>query len=659
MPSLRPLFLVSLLLAGCADNGLKAGRTLIESGKTQEGLAQLQADTRKAPTDVLLRQYYYTERQLAITRWLADAKAALATGDLTRAQARLDDITQTDPHNAQMVPLRRALERGQGYDTALKAAQVALAAHRDEEAERSVQAVLKRAPDNAAALALLQRIHAEREKTAQVQKLAAEYDTQKVSLEFQNAPMRSVFDALSRESGLNFVFAPGVPLDSLITLFAKNTSIANAVTLLVEGNRLKYRVINEHSLLIAPEVPPAPPALAGGGEVMRAFYLTNVDPKKVGTLLQSLTAIKNLYVDDQLNLIIVRGNPQLVDTAARLIAMVDKAQPEVMLDVEVLEVSNDLVRNLGIQYPNQFTLLNVPPTASSVTTPTGTTVTTPTTTPLTLASLKGITLSKIAINNPALNLQDDSGDVKLLANPQIRVKNRDDAHIQIGEKVPVFNSSITPTGVISNSVSYLDVGLKLDVKPQVMLDNDVQIQLALEVSSILNQVNNNGTLAYQIGTRNATTTLRLADGETQIMAGLISDQDRSTANRIPGLGELPLLGRLFSNHLDSRHRTEIILLITPHVLRNLNLDEGGQTQFAVGEGGGASGAPETVPVFTSAAIPSVVPPPAPVPTSPASPQQPPTQPGTAVAPMLPPGFKFPPGFKLPPGVSLPPGMSQP
>lgn len=658
MPSLRPLFLVSLLLAGCADNGLKAGRTLIESGKTQEGLAQLQANTRKVPTDVTLRQYYYTERQLAITRWLADAKDALATGDLTRVQARLDDISQTDPHNAQMVPLRRALEHGQGYDTALKTAQVALAAHRDEEAERTVQTVLKRAPDNAAALALLQRIHAEREKTAPLRKLAAEYDTQKVSLEFQNAPMRSVFDALSRESGLNFVFAPGVPLDSLITLFAKNTSIANAVTLLVEGNRLKYRVINEHSLLIAPEVASAPPALTGGGEVMRAFYLTNVDPKKVGTLLQSLTSIKNLYVDDQLNLIIVRGNPQLVDTAARLIAMVDKAQPEVMLDVEVLEVSNDLVRNLGIQYPNQFTLLNVPPTASSVTTPTGTTVTTPTTTPLTLASLKGITLSKIAINNPALNLQDDSGDVKLLANPQIRVKNRDDAHIQIGEKVPVFNSSITPTGVISNSVSYLDVGLKLDVKPQVMLDNDVQIQLALEVSSILNQVNNNGTLAYQIGTRNATTTLRLADGETQIMAGLISDQDRSTANRIPGLGELPLLGRLFSNHLDSRHRTEIILLITPHVLRNLNLDEGGQTQFAVGEGGGASGAPENVPIFTSAAIPSAVPPPAPVPTAP-SPQQQPTQPGTVVAPMLPPGFKFPPGFKLPPGVSLPPGMSPP
>ena len=286
----------------------------------------------------------------------------------------------------------------------------------------------------------------------------------------------------------------------------------------------------------------------------------------------------------------------------------------------------------------------MPPSASSVTTPTGTTVTTPSTAPLTVESLMHIGPGRIAINNPALNLRDDLGNVKLLANPQIRVKNHDDAHIQIGEKVPVFTSNTTPTGVVSNSVSYLDVGLKLNVTPSVLLDSNVQIKLSLEVSSILNEVNNNGTLAYQIGTRNAETTLRLANGETQILAGLISDQDRSSANRVPGLGEIPLLGRLFSNNLDSHNRTEIILLITPHVLRNLNLAQAGPKTFAVGAG---SEPVASAPPYT---------PPRPLPTPPMAPMAPAPRPAPTANSPVPQSFRLPPGFKLPPGVKLPAGM---
>jgi len=487
--------LASLLVAGCADT-LQTDRALIESGKTQEGLARLAADTQKSPQDVSLRQYYYSAREAAVTRWLAQAKSALASGDSKQAAAMLDEVERADPHNPQAAALRHELAQGQGSDADLKAAQAAFAAKHYDEAEATLKARLQRVPQDAASRELMDKIRAERTQAAAQTALDPEYGKGKVSLEFQNAPLRSVFDVLSRQSGLSFAFAPGVPLDRPLTIFAKEIPIAEAITMLVEGNQLTRRALNSHTLLIGTEVPPPPPEPVGSGEVVHAFYLTNADAKQVASLLQSLIPFKNLDVDDSLNLLLVRGNAAQVASAARLISLVDLAQPEVMLEVEVLEVGSDLVRNLGIQYPNQFTLLNVPPSASSVTTPTGTTVTTPSPTPLTVESLLHISADKIAINNPALNLRDDLGKVKLLANPQIRVKNRNDAHVQIGEKVPVFTSSLTPTGVVSNSVSYLDVGLKLDVKPQVLLDDNVQIKLTLEVSSILNQVNNNGTLAY-------------------------------------------------------------------------------------------------------------------------------------------------------------------
>ena len=168
-----------------------------------------------------------------------------------------------------------------------------------------------------------------------------------------------------------------------------------------------------------------------------------------------------------------------------------------------------------------------------------------------------------------LNLRLEDGDTNVLASPRIRVRNREKAKIMIGSRVPVITNAVTPvstgTPVITGSVQYLDVGLKLDVEPDIHLDNEVVIKVALDVSSIIKEVPNaqSGTLAYEIGTRNANTVLRLKDGETQILAGLISDEDRKTASKVPGLGQMPVLGRLFSSHKDNGTKTEIVLSITP------------------------------------------------------------------------------------------------
>jgi general secretion pathway protein D len=169
-----------------------------------------------------------------------------------------------------------------------------------------------------------------------------------------------------------------------------------------------------------------------------------------------------------------------------------------------------------------------------------------------------------------LNMRQTDGITNVLANPRIRVRNREKAKVHIGDRVPVVTTTSTVSVGTSSSVSYLDVGLKLEVEPTIYLEGDVAMKVALEVSNIVKEVpTTGGGLAYQIGTRNASTLLRLKDGETQILAGLIQDEERSAVNRVPLIGELPVVGRLFSNNLENRNKSEIVLLITPRVVRNL------------------------------------------------------------------------------------------
>jgi len=288
---------------------------------------------------------------------------------------------------------------------------------------------------------------------------------------------------------------------------------------------------------------------------------------------------RDIFIDEKLNMMIIKDTPDAIRMAERLIESLDLAEPEVVLDVEVIEVSRGKLLELGVRFPDQvgYGLLSSSGDATTVYDASGNLVTT--------TQPKGSSLAPGVVNlfnkpkglrpyvtNPALllNLRDEAGDSNLLANPRIRVKNREKAKIHIGDKLPVFTTTSTANVGVSASVTYLDVGLKLDVEPSVQLDDEVTIKIGMEVSSIVKEIPGpSNSLAYQIGTRSAATVLRLKNGETQVLAGLISEEERSTANRLPGLGDLPVLGRLFSSQKDSRNKTEIVLLITPRIVRNI------------------------------------------------------------------------------------------
>ena len=231
-----------------------------------------------------------------------------------------------------------------------------------------------------------------------------------------------------------------------------------------------------------------------------------------------------------------------------------------MMEVEVLEITRSRLQQLGLRYPEQ---VSISPTALGADA-----------TSMVLGDFKGQNENTLKVSNTSLTLDMKrtltSGNI--LASPRIRARNHEKAKILIGQRVPVITNTVTPTTsqpVVTGSVQYVDVGLSLDVEPTVYMDNDVAIKVNLEVSTIIKEVTagQSGTLAYQIGTRNASTLLRLKDGETQILAGLINSAERTTADRIPGLGDMPIIGRLFGSKKNDGEKTEIVLSITPRIIR--------------------------------------------------------------------------------------------
>jgi general secretion pathway protein D len=571
-PTLTTLLIITL--AGCFGGKFDDGKRLLEEGKSEEGIARLEEAVKENPKNPEYRATLVRQRELLLARHLAEADALRGQGNVAGAERAYQKALGLDADNARA---KTGLQRLHA-DTRLKQllAQAAQLLDKGDSrgAETKLRAVLAENPELPEARALERRLADRAQSAAAAAPALKPAAAKPITLEFRDAPIRTVFEMISRTAGVNFVFDKDVRPDIRVTIFVRNSNIEDAVKLLLVTNQLERKVLNENSVLIYPNTPAKSKEYQS--LVVRSFYLGNADAKQTQTMIKTMIRTSTVFIDEKLNLLIMRDTPEAVRMAEKLIAAQDLAEPEVMLEVEVLEVKRSKLQELGIQYPNQFTVLNIVPNpttiVSTATGPVATTDSTTTTSQLTLDILRGgPSANQVGVSpNPTLNLRSESSDVNLLANPRIRVKNREKARIHIGDKVPVITTTSTANVGVSQNVSYLDIGLKLDVEPNVQLDDEVSIKVGLEVSNIVREITNrSGVLTYQVGTRNATTALRLKNGETQVLAGLITDEDRNNASKVPGLGDLPLIGRLFSTHRGDRTKTEIVLLITPRIVRNI------------------------------------------------------------------------------------------
>lgn len=582
---------LALMVAGCAsDTAYREGQRLLSEGQTEAGLRQLEQASKGEPSNVQFRTAYIQAREAHLTRLYAEADAALQAGRDDVAVARYRDALNLHPESPRARAALMSIETQRSNRALLKEAGNALKKGEAEKARSVLRTVLAREPANTEALALMKQAEAKIDKPrgAESPKLAEIY-RRPVTLQFRDAPVRSIFDALSRQSGLNFVFDKDVRTDARLTIFASDTPIVDALDMLLKTGQMAKKILSDNTLLIYPALPAK---LREYRElVVKGFFLSNTDVKQAVNLVRSMAKTRDVYIDEKLNLLVIRDTPEAVRLVEKLLVLADRPEPEVMLEVEILEVKRSRLQELGIQYPNQFTVLT-PEIIPATTVGQGGVIVTESVprSVLTIDSLKNLTSADIAVSpNPVLNVRKDTGDVSILANPRIRVKNKEKAKIHIGDKVPVITSNVTSTGVTSESVSYLDVGIKVEFEPQVHLEGDVGIKVGLEVSNIVQQIKTStGTLVYQLGSRNANTVLRLKDGETQVLAGLIADEERSGASKVPGLGDLPLIGRLFANQRDELNKTEIVLLITPRILRNIERPELAESEFFGGTESAAS-----------------------------------------------------------------------
>jgi general secretion pathway protein D len=352
------------------------------------------------------------------------------------------------------------------------------------------------------------------------------------------------------------------------TIFVRDVRIEDAVALLLEQNQLRQKIVNDNTLLIYPD---SPQKTKDYQElVMRTFYLTSIDANTALNMVKTMLKTRDVFVDERLNTLTMRDTPDAVRMAEKLLQSQDQSNPEVVLEVEVMEVATSRILDLGLQWPNTFGVLTDDGNPVSV-----------------LDQLRGINSSRISISPaPQAKINAQDKDINTLASPVIRVSNREQARIHIGQRVPIISATSVPSTqgpVITESVTYLDVGLKLEVQPTVHLNNEVAIKIALEVSNATPlEATRQGTIPVQVDTRNAQTSLRLHDGETQVLAGLVRNDHNAAGNKIPGLGDIPGLGRLFGSNKDDMSKSELVLAITPRIVRNLPYQSPSDMEFGTG-----------------------------------------------------------------------------
>jgi general secretion pathway protein D len=604
------------LLAGCAaESAYRAGNELVAQDRVEAGLTKYQEALAADPANVIYRTAYLRAREAAVNRLLPQADRELAEGQPQLAVQDFRRVLALDPANERARTGLRRVDADRRQGVLLTDARAAFERKDYEAARTKLAAILTERPTWEPARQLLADVNEASAASAPEAALTAAFK-KPISLEFRDAPIKQIFEVIARHSGLNFLFDKDVKTDTRASIFLKDSTVEAAVYYLLMTNQLERQVMDGNTILIYPNI--AAKQKEYQEMTVKTFYLANADAKSIANTFKTILKSRDVVVDEKLNLVILRDSPEAVRLATQLVALQDVPEAEVMLDVEVLEVQRNRLLDLGIDLP---TTLSFAPLAAAG----GGT--------LTLDQLHHLGATSIAVGgvNASITASKTDGDMNTLAAPRIRVRNKEKAKVVIGDKVPTFTTTISSGvgGFASESINYLDVGLTLNVEPTIYLNDEVGIRISLEVSSLGEEITTpNGTKAYRIGTRSASTMLQLKDGENQVLAGLIRNEDRSSATKLPGVGDLPIVGRLFGSQQDTRNKTEVVLSITPHLIRNLQRPPAANSEFSAGTEASFRRRPDTgvrAPVQFPAAGTRAAPAPLPAPQPSSQPSQQPSQ----------------------------------
>jgi general secretion pathway protein D len=405
------------------------------------------------------------------------------------------------------------------------------------------------------------------------------------SLVFRDASARDVLISIGRFTGINTIFDPAFR-DTTLSIELRGVTLEDALNAVCASTRNFFKVTAPKTVTIIPDT--AAKRREYEEEVIRTFYLGNADLKETLDLLRIVVDNRRIAPVTATNAITIKDTPERVAAAARVISAIDKARAEVVIDVELLEVDRTRLRDLGLQIasPGSEGISG----SVSVNRPVADEV------PITLDTLLNLTSSDVflsALPNLYYRLVKTDASTRALANPQLRTSEGLPAQARFGERVPIPVTTFAPIaqgGVNQQpitSFNYENIGVNIDITPRIHHNDDVSLALKVELSNI-SGTGFGGLPTF--GNRSITTTIRLRDGETNMLAGLIRDNERRTLSGVPGLSDLPLIGRLFARNQTEAQQTDILLVLTPHIVRVLELTENDLRPFRVGRESGGGGA---------------------------------------------------------------------
>ncbi|HRN80925.1 MULTISPECIES: FecR domain-containing protein [Nitrosomonas] len=591
------ILLLLALITGCAMHTTRnpsflEGKRLIAEGRLEEGLGKLEQAAREEPDDREVGATLARERDTIIGQILFEADNARLAGNLDQAEQNYQRVLNIRASSERAREGLDAVDLERRHIVLVNQAKEALAHGDVDGAEKIVRGVLADNPMQSEARQLIKAL-SEQIARAEMSELSLITEFSKpITMEFRDTSLKTMFELISRTAGINFVFDRNVQQEATASIFVRDNSIEDVLKLMLLTNQLAYKVLNSNTLLIYPDTPAKQKDYQE--LVVRSFHVANTDVKQMVAMIRGLVKARDIYVNEKLNLFVIRDTLEMIRLVERLVAINDFPDPEVMLDVVVLEVKRDSTLDLGPNMPTSVTFSAVPGIGTPAQAAADSVVKMSMIKNTGFEGLRSFTIS----NQAKIDFGRTLTNADVLANPRIRVKSREKAKIHIGNKEPVFTVTNTANVGSAASATYIDVGLKFEVEPVVRTNNEVTLKALLEVSSNLGEKRSgsgeNAATAIVIGTRTAETVLELRDGETQVLAGLIQDDLSRVRSGIAGLTDIPVLGDIFSKQVRKHNKTEIILLITPHIVRNVIQPNHFESEFYSGTASAAGKLPVTI-----------------------------------------------------------------
>jgi general secretion pathway protein D len=408
------------------------------------------------------------------------------------------------------------------------------------------------------------------------------------------------YQTVGKIAGINVLFDPAYS-SKRISVDLKNVSLLDALRIIGLDSNTFWTPVTSNTIFVAENTTTKRREL--DEQAVQTFYLGNAsqqnDLNDVQTAVRNLITGAKLFAVPSQNAIVIRATPDELALARQIIDDLDKARPEVIVDVAVLEVSKDVERNIGVSLPQSFGLTlqaNTSTTAATTSTSTSTstsTASTSTTNGLTLNQLGSLNATNfgVTVGQATANLLYTNTDTKVLQNPRIRATDGQKADLKVGEKIPIGTGSYqtgAATAVVSSLVNtqfqYQDVGVEIEITPTVHFNHDVTLKLKITVSQEAGTETISGVTEPIFSQRTVEQTIRMRDGEPSILSGILTQQVSNSITGTPGLGEIPILKYLFSSTDRTVSKDEIVFILTPHVVRGQQLDAANLQEIDTGTG---------------------------------------------------------------------------